>query len=111
MKPNYRYFFMYGRLIGFLQELKGIHSFENPIERLIDCAYSINGPKIYAHHPETRLFHAVNLCLIVARYYIYTAAKENESYSITAFKVLFKQTIRGVSKHSCIRELLAYLDI
>ena len=33
---------------------------------------------------------AVKLCLILARYYIYTAAKESESYSITAFKVLLK---------------------
>ena len=98
MKPNYGYFCVCGRLIGFLQELKGIQSFENPIERLIDCAYHpINGPKIYAHHPETRLFHAVNLCLIVARYCIYTAAKENESYSITAFKELLKSKISAES--------------
>ena len=47
----------------------------------------------YAEHPEKRSFRVVNLCLIVARYYIhtvFTAAKESESYSITAFKVLLK---------------------
>ena len=49
-----------------------------------------NNAKIYAHHPEKRSFRAVNLCFIVARYYIYTAAKESESYSITAFKVFLK---------------------
>ena len=38
-----------------------------------------NNAKIYAHHPENRSFRAVKLCLIVARYYIYTAAKESES--------------------------------
>ena len=53
-----------------------------------------NKAKIYTHHPEKRsFFRAVNLCLIVARYYIYTAAKENESYSITAFKVLLKSKL------------------
>ena len=59
-----------------------------------------NNAKIYAHHPEKRSFRAVNLCLIVARYYIYAAAKESESYSITA------QIIHGVTKRSSIRELL-----
>ena len=39
------------------------------------------------------VFHVVSalhsiVCLIVARYYIYTAAKESESYSNTAFKVV-----------------------
>ena len=53
----------------------------------------MNKAKIYAHHPEKRSFRAVNLCLIVARYYIYTAARESESYSITAFKVLLKSKL------------------
>ena len=52
-----------------------------------------NKARIYAHHPEKQSFHAVNFCLIVARYYIYTAAKESESYSITAFKVLLKSKL------------------
>ena len=52
-----------------------------------------NSAKIYAHHPEKRSFHAVNLCLIVARYYIYTAAKKSESYSIKAFQVLLKSKL------------------
>ena len=56
-----------------------------------------NNTKIYAHHPENRSFRAVNLCLIVARYYIYTAAKENESYSITAFKVFLKSKLSAES--------------
>ena len=51
-----------------------------------------NNAKIYAHHPEKRSFGAVNLCLIVARY-IYTAAKESESYSITTFKVFLKSKL------------------
>ena len=46
--------------------------------------------KIFAHHPEKRSFRVIDLCLILARYYIYTAAKESESYSITVFKVLLK---------------------
>ena len=46
---------------------------------------------------ENRSFRAVNLCLIVARYYIYTAAKESESYSITAFKVLLKSKLSAES--------------
>ena len=52
-----------------------------------------NNAKIYAHHPEKRSFRAVNLCLIVARYYIYTSAKESESYSIKAFQVLLKSKL------------------
>ena len=52
-----------------------------------------NNAKIYAYHPEKRSFRAVNLCLIVARYYIYTAAKESETYSITAFKLLLKSKL------------------
>ena len=56
-----------------------------------------NNAKIYAHHPENRSFRAVNLCLIVARYYIYTAAKESDSYSITAFKVLLKSKLSAES--------------
>ena len=53
----------------------------------------INEAKIHAHHPEKLFFHALNLCLIVARYYIYTAAKRSESYSITALKVLLKSKL------------------
>ena len=52
-----------------------------------------NNAKMYAHHPEKRSFRAVSLCLIVASYNIYTAAKESESYSITAFKVLLKSKL------------------
>ena len=52
-----------------------------------------NNAKIYAHHPEKRSFRAVNLCLIVALYYIHTAAKESESYSITSFKVLLRSKL------------------
>ena len=52
-----------------------------------------NNSKIYAHHPEKRFFRAVNLCLIVALYYIHTAAKESESYSITSFKVLLRSKL------------------
>ena len=52
-----------------------------------------NKDKIYAHHPKKRSFRAVNLCLIVAHYYIYTAAKESESYRITAFKVFLKSKL------------------
>ena len=45
-----------------------------------------NNDKIYGYLLENRSFHAFNLCLIVARFYIYTAAKESESYSFLAFK-------------------------
>jgi len=97
-------------------ECRRVHSFWNlPASWWNSCNLPkvalTNNAKIYAHHPENRSFRAVNLCLIVARYYIYTAAKENESYSITAFKVLLKSKLSAVSKHSCIREFLAYLYI
>ena len=52
-----------------------------------------NNAKIYARHPEKRPFRNLNLCLIVARYEIYTAAKESETYSITAFKLLLKSKL------------------
>ena len=60
-----------------------------------------NNAKISAHHPEKRSFRAVNLCLIVARYYIYTAAKESESYSIKAFQVLLKSKLSTESPSIC----------
>ena len=70
-----------------------LHSFCLLVELLPKVALT-NNAKIYAHHPEKRsFFRAVNLGLIVARYYIYTAAEENESYSITAFKVLLKSKL------------------
>ena len=70
-----------------------------------------NKAKIYAHHPEKLSFRAVNLCLIVARYYIYTAARESESYSITAFKVLLKSKLSTESPilKKKIRRFLAEL--
>ena len=37
-----------------------------------------NNDKIYGYLPENRFFHMLNLCLIVAPSYIYTAAKESE---------------------------------
>lgn len=46
--------------------------------------------KIYAHHPEKLSFCTLNFCLIVARFYIYTASKENEPLSFLAFKILLK---------------------
>ena len=44
-----------------------------------------NNHMIYGYLPENRSFHTFNLCLIVARFYIYTAAKESEPYSFLAF--------------------------
>ena len=61
-----------------------------------------NNAKIYAHHPEKRSFRAVNLCLIVARYYIYTAAKESESYSTKAFQALLKSKLSTEFKDAYI---------
>ena len=46
--------------------------------------------KIYGYLPENRSFHTFNLCLIVARFYIYTEAKESEPYSFLAFKAVLK---------------------
>ena len=40
-----------------------------------------NNDTIYGYLPENRSFHTCNLCLTVARFYIYTAAKESEPYS------------------------------
>ena len=80
-------------------ECRHVHTFWNLFASW--CRNSSNLPKvaptsnakIYAHHHEKRSFRAVNLCLIVARYYIYTAAKESDSYSITAFKVFLKSKL------------------
>ncbi|XP_078367898.1 uncharacterized protein LOC144651783 [Oculina patagonica] len=52
-----------------------------------------NKDKIYAYHPKERSFHVLNFCLIVARYYIYTAAKESESFSLLAFKIVLKNKL------------------
>ena len=52
-----------------------------------------NKDKIYAYHPEERSFRVLNVCLIVARYYIYTAAKESESFSLLAYKILLKSKL------------------
>ena len=49
-----------------------------------------NNDKIYGYLPENRSFHTFNLCLIVACFYIYTTAKESESYSFLAFKAVPK---------------------
>ena len=71
-----------------------------------------NNAKIYAHHLEKRSFRAVSLCLIVAPYYMYTTAKESESYSITAFKLLLKRKLSTESpsiEHPWVfRNLLIY---
>ena len=52
-----------------------------------------NTDKIYAHHPEKRSFRTLNFCLIVARFYIYTASKENEPLSFLVFKILQKSKL------------------
>ena len=49
-----------------------------------------NNNKIQGYLPENRSFHTFNLCLIVARFYIYTAAKESAPYSFLAFKAFLK---------------------
>ena len=41
-----------------------------------------NNDKIYRYLPENRSFHTFYLCPVVARFYIYTAAKESEPYSL-----------------------------
>jgi len=50
----------------------------------------MNADKIYAHHPEKLSFRTLNFCLIVVRFYIYAATKENEPLSFQAFKILLK---------------------
>ena len=49
-----------------------------------------NNDQIYRYLPQNRSFHTFNLCLIVARFHIYTAAKESEGYSFLAFKAFLK---------------------
>ena len=64
-----------------------------------------NSDKIYGYLPENRSFHTFNLCLIVARFYIYTAAKESESYSFLAFKAVLKYKLS--TEPSSVRESLS----
>ena len=52
--------------------------------------------KIYAHHPEKLSFRTFNFCLIVARFYIYTATKENEPLSFQAIKILLKSKLSNL---------------
>ena len=61
--------------------------------------------KIYGYLPENRSFHTFNLCLIVARFYIYTAAKESESHSFLAFKAFLKCNL--YTEPSSVRESLS----
>lgn len=49
--------------------------------------------KICAHYPEKPFFRTLNSCLIVARFYIYIAPKENEPLSFLAFKILLKNKL------------------
>ena len=56
------------------------------VERYNSSPVSLtNNHMLYGYLPENRSFHTFNLCLIVARFYIYTAAKESEPYSFLAF--------------------------
>ena len=65
-----------------------------------------NNDKIYGYLPENRSFHTFNLCLIVARFYIYTAAKESEPYSfLLAFKAFLKYKLS--IEPSSVRESLS----
>ena len=64
-----------------------------------------NNDKIYGYLPENRSFHTFNLCLIVARFYIYTAAKESESHSFLAFKAVLKYKLS--TEPSSVRESLS----
>ena len=58
--------------------------------------------KIYAHHPEKQSFCALNFCLIVARFYIYTSTRENEPYSFLTFKIMPKSKLSSMPP--CIRD-------
>ena len=49
-----------------------------------------NNDKIYGYIAENRSLHTFNLCLIVARFCIYTAAKGSEPYSSLALKAFLK---------------------
>ena len=61
-----------------------------------------NNDKIYRYLPEKRSFHTLNLCLIIAHFYIYTAAKKSEPYSFLAFKAFLKYELSV--KRSSVRE-------
>ena len=49
-----------------------------------------NNDKIDGYIAENRSLYTFNPCLIVARFYIYTAAKESEPYIFLAFKAFLK---------------------
>ena len=64
-----------------------------------------NNDKIFGYLPESRSFHTFNLCLIVTRFYIYTAAKESEPYSFLPFKAFLKYKLS--IEPSSVRESLS----
>ena len=66
-------------------ECQYVHSFWN----LFTSWWNDNSPSVSLTN-NNRSFHTFNLCLIVARCYIYTAAKESEPYSFLAFKAFLK---------------------
>ena len=66
-----------------------------------------NNDKIYRCLPEKRSYHTVDLCLIVARFYIYTTAKESEPYSFWSFKAFLKYKLS--IEPSSVRESLSFL--
>ena len=49
-----------------------------------------NNDKIYGYLTEKRSFHTFDLYVIIARFCIYTAAKESGLYSFLAFKSLLE---------------------
>ena len=76
-------------------ECQHVHSFWNLFtswwnDNNSPSASLTNNDKIYEYLPENRSFHTFNLCLIVAHFYIYTAAKESESYSFLALQIIYR---------------------
>ena len=63
-----------------------------------------NNDKIYEYLAEKRFIHTFNVCLIIARFYIYTA-KESEPYSFLAFKAFLKYKLS--TEPSSVRESLS----
>ena len=72
-----------------------LKTFERGVKMFLSCTNKYDSAKRSILRVMCTYFSIDNL--IVARYYIYTAAKESESYSITAFKVYLKSKLSAKS--------------
>jgi len=60
---------------------------------------------IFAFHPKKNSFLGINFCLLVARNYIYTAAKTEDLFWFTSFLTFKKKNKLGIDKKK-IRDLV-----